>query len=119
MLTQDWTFWTYGEILLVGKDQEKSITEFVLIQHALKFFAGLNNTVSIVGVHDEDDALSVLEVVSPQRSNLVLPAHIPHCELNVLVFDCLNVETWVWLVWEGQHFSPRHTDCWDSSPGLR
>lgn len=36
--------------------------------------------------------LCVLEVVSPQRSDLVLTANIPNCEADVLVFDCLHVK---------------------------
>ena len=36
--------------------------------------------------------LCVLEVVSPQRPNLVLTADIPYCEANVLVLDSLHVE---------------------------
>ena len=84
--------WTYGKILLIGEDKQKSVTAFVLIQHALEFFSCFDDTISIVGVDDEDDTLSVLEIVSPKRSNLVLPANIPHCELNVLVFDSLDVE---------------------------
>jgi len=80
------------KILLVGEDQEKSITQFILVQHALQFLPSFDHTISIVGVNDEDDALGVLEVVSPERSNLVLTTNIPHGELNVLVFDSLNVE---------------------------
>ena len=84
---------TYWQILFVGKDQKKSITKFIFIQHTLKLFPCLNNTISIVGVNHEDDTLCVLEIVSPQRSNLVLTTNIPYCKLNVLVFDCLNIET--------------------------
>ena len=40
--------------------------------------------------------LRVLEVVSPQRSDLVLTADIPHSEADVLVFYRLHVETWEW-----------------------
>ncbi len=83
---------TYGKILLVGEDQEKSFAKFILVQHALQFFASFNNPISIVGVDNKDDALGILEVVPPQRSDLVLPSHIPHGELNILVFDCLDVE---------------------------
>jgi hypothetical protein len=36
--------------------------------------------------------LGVLEVMPPQRSDLVLPAHVPDGELDVLVLDGLNVE---------------------------
>lgn len=37
--------------------------------------------------------LGVLEVVSPERSNLVLATHIPNSEAYVLVFHGLHVET--------------------------
>jgi len=81
------------QILLVGENQKNSVSELVLIQHSLEFLPGLNHTVTIVAVDDEDDTLGILEVMSPERSNLVLSTNIPHGELNVLVFDSLNVET--------------------------
>lgn len=84
---------TYGQILLVGKDKEKSIPELVLVQHALELLTRLNNTVAIVAVNDEDDTLGVLEVMPPQRADLVLTADIPHGELDVLVLDSFDVET--------------------------
>jgi len=34
-----------------------------------------------------------LEVMSPEGSDLVLASHIPNCELDVLVFNGLNVES--------------------------
>lgn len=83
---------TYGKILLVGEDQENGVSELVLVEHALEFLSGLDDTVAIVGVDNEDDALGVLEVVPPQRSDLVLTTDIPHGELNVLVLDGLDVE---------------------------
>jgi hypothetical protein len=85
---------TYRQILLVGKDQEEGIPELILVQHTLQLLTGLNNTVTIVAVNDEDDTLGVLEVMSPQRSDLVLSTDIPHRKLNVLVLDGLNVEAW-------------------------
>jgi hypothetical protein len=83
---------TYGKILLVGEDKEDSVAELVLVKHALELLTGLNNTVAIVGVDDEDDTLSVLEVVPPQRTDLVLTTDIPHGELDVLVLYGLDVE---------------------------
>ena len=80
------------QILLVGKDQEQRISQFILVQHPLQFFAGLDDTVAVIAVDDEDDALRVLEVVPPQGSDLVLAADIPDCELNVLVLDGFDVE---------------------------
>lgn len=37
--------------------------------------------------------LSVLEVVTPQRPDFVLTAHIPHCEADVLVLYSFNIKT--------------------------
>ena len=82
-----------GQILLVGEDQQESVSEFVLVEHALQLLAGLNHTVTIVAVDDEDDALRVLEIVAPERTDLVLATHVPDGELDVLVLDCFNVET--------------------------
>lgn len=85
---------TYGKILLVGKDQEDGIPELILVEHALKLLTSLNDTVTIVGVDNEDDTLGVLEVVPPQRTDLVLTTDIPHGELDVLVLYRLDVEAW-------------------------
>ena len=85
---------TYGQILLVGEDEEQCITQFIFIQHPLKFLSGLDNTIAIVAVNHKDDTLSVLEVVAPQGSDLILTTDIPHGELDVLVFDSLDVEPW-------------------------
>lgn len=71
---------TYGQILLVGEDQEVGVPELVLVQHALQLLTGLDDTIAIVAVDDEDDTLCVLEVVPPQRSDLVLTTDIPHGE---------------------------------------
>ena len=80
------------QILLVREDQEKRISELVLVEHALQLLAGLDDTVAIVAVDDEDDALGVLEVVAPERADLVLSTHVPDGELDVLVLDCFDVE---------------------------
>lgn len=84
---------TYGKILLVGKDQEDGVAKLILVEHALELFAGLDDTVTIVAIDDEDDTLGVLEVVSPEGTDLVLTTDIPDGELNVLVLDGLDVET--------------------------
>ena len=60
--------------------------------HFGKFFLSFGHSLAVVAVDDEDEALSVLEVVAPQRSDLVLAADIPHREADVLVLDRLHVE---------------------------
>lgn len=71
---------TYRQILLVGEDQKVGIAKLVLVQHTLQLLPSLDDTIAIVRIDDEDDALGVLEVVPPQRSNLVLSTNIPHGE---------------------------------------
>lgn len=82
----------YGQILFVRKDKQQSITKLIFVEHSLEFFPSLDNTVTVIAVNNENDTLSVLEIMSPERSDLVLPTNIPDCELNVLVFYSLNVE---------------------------
>ena len=38
--------------------------------------------------------LCVLEVMSPQGSDFILTAHIPHSKTDVFVFDGLHIETY-------------------------
>jgi hypothetical protein len=78
--------------LLVGENQKNGIPQLILVQHTLQLLPSLNNTITIIAVNDEDDTLCVLEVMSPEGSDLVLSTNIPYGELNVLVLDSLNVE---------------------------
>lgn len=52
------------QVLLVGKHEQKRVTELVLVEHALEFLARLRDTFTVVRVNDKDDALRVLEVWS-------------------------------------------------------
>ena len=81
-----------GEILLVGEHEEHGVAQLVLTQHLVELVVGLDDTLAVVRVDDEDEALRILEVVAPQRTDLVLTAHIPHGEVDVLVLDGLHVE---------------------------
>jgi len=80
------------EILLVGEDEEDGVAELVLGEHLVELVVCLGDTLTIVGVDDEDEALSVLEVVPPEGTDLVLTSDIPHGEVDVLVLDGLHVE---------------------------
>lgn len=83
---------TNGQILLVGEDQKKCIPQFILVQHTLQLLACLGDTISVVAVDHENNTLSVLEVVPPERPDLVLTSDIPYGELNVLVLYSFDVE---------------------------
>lgn len=57
---------------------------------------GLANTLSIIGIDNEDESLRVLEVVAPQWTDLVLTSDVPNREANVFVFYSLDVEAYCW-----------------------
>lgn len=80
------------QILLVGEDQDHSVAQLVLGQHVLELLLGLTHSLPVVRVHDKDQALRVLEVVPPQRTDLVLATDIPHSERDVLVLHSLDIE---------------------------
>ena len=58
----------------------------------MEFLSRLIDTCAVVAVDDENETLSAGEVVSPKRSDLVLPANVPNVEFHVLVCYRLDVE---------------------------
>ncbi len=51
-----------GQILLVGENEQESITELIFVEHPLQFLARLRDTLPIVGIDNKDDTLCVLEI---------------------------------------------------------
>ncbi len=47
---------------------------------------------SILTIYDEHQALSTGVVVSPQRTDFILPPYIPYIKFDVLIRDRLHVE---------------------------
>ena len=58
----------------------------------MQFLLRLVYPLSILTIDDEHQALSTGVVMSPKGADLVLPAYVPHIELDVLVRDRLDVE---------------------------
>ena len=50
------------------------------------------DAVAVERVHHEDQPVGVVEVMAPQRAQLLLAAHVPHREHHVLVLHLLHVE---------------------------
>lgn len=82
-----------GQILLVGKDEQNGVAEFVFVEHSVQFIAGGVDTIRVIGIDNKDESLSVLVVVAPQGTDFILTTDIPNCERNVLVFDGFDIET--------------------------
>ena len=61
-----------GKVLLVCKDEDDRRRQLRLVEHALELSARVGDTLAVVGVHNENEALRVLIVVPPERANLVL-----------------------------------------------
>lgn len=60
--------------------------------HFMQFFLRLPDSLSVIGIYDEYQSLRVLEVMSPERSDLVLATDVPNRETDVLVLNGLDVE---------------------------
>ena len=54
---------------------------------------------AICWVDYEDDGLCVGKIVSPKRPDFVLASDIPHRKCDVLIFDSLNVKSWILYLW--------------------
>ena len=88
-----------SHILFVGEDEEDGILELIFRQHFLEFLSSDFHSFFIRRVDNVDQGLSVLIVMFPELSDLVLSSDIPNCELNILELDCFNVESDGWDWW--------------------
>lgn len=82
----------------------------------MKLVLGLVDAFPVLTVDDEHEALGAGVVVSPQGTDLVLPANVPDVELDVLVCHGLHVEANCVRVedrcsWQGKR--GRGGTCWD------
>merc|ERR1719320_430603 len=50
------------------------------------------DALSVIAVHDEDDAVRAAVIMPPQRANTLLTAHVPYREVDVFVLDTLDIE---------------------------
>ncbi|RUS89062.1 hypothetical protein EGW08_003173, partial [Elysia chlorotica] len=69
---------------------ENCVSEFIFIQHPHQLFSGLTNSLSVIAkglMLQNKLTLSILKVMSPQRTDLILATHIPHSETDVFVFN--------------------------------
>jgi len=80
------------QVLLIGEYEKDGLSQLVLGQHPHQLVPSLPDTLAVIAVHHKYKPLSVLEVMSPQRPDLVLAAHVPHGEADVFIFYCLNIE---------------------------
>mmetsp|Transcript_6955 Transcript_6955/g.19728 ORF Transcript_6955/g.19728 Transcript_6955/m.19728 type:complete len:217 (-) Transcript_6955:40-690(-) len=80
------------QVLLVGEDKHHGISHLILIQHLVQLLTGVLDAVTVVAVNHIDQAVGALVVVAPQRPDLVLAAHVPDREAQVLVLHRLDVE---------------------------
>lgn len=81
-----------GEVLLVGEDQDDGVLHLPVVDDPVELLPRLVDPVPVGTVHHENQPLGAGVVMSPERPDLVLAAHIPHVELDILVGDRLHVE---------------------------
>ena len=79
--------------MLVGVDQERRVPELLRFQQLLELVTRRLQSIGIVRIDNENESNSILVVVSPLWTNLVLSSNIPDRERHVFVVDLLDVET--------------------------
>lgn len=83
-------------ILLICKHQKQRLLHLTVIDNTEQLLSCLLNTLRVIRVDDEDQALRAAVIVAPQWPDLVLPADIPHVEFHVLVGYGFDVEADSW-----------------------
>ena len=76
-------------VLLVRKDQQHGISHLVFVEHFRQLFASILNAITVIAVHNVDETVGALIVVSPQRADLVLASDVPHLK-RVIVLCAAN-----------------------------
>ena len=84
---------TARQILLVRKDEQKAVFHLPVAQYPMQLLLCLVDTIPVLAIDDEDEALGARVVVSPERPDLVLAANVPDVELDILVGDGLDIES--------------------------
>ncbi len=86
-------YWhTCRQVLLVGKDHKEAVLHFVVAENTMELLLGLVDSIAVRGINHEDETLRAGVIVSPERSDLVLPSDVPDVELDILIRHGLHVE---------------------------
>jgi hypothetical protein len=78
--------------LLVSEHKQQALLHFPVAENPMKFLLGLVDTVTVLAVDNEDEALGTGVIMPPERTDLILPSNVPNIEFDVLVRDRLNIE---------------------------
>lgn len=79
--------------MFVSENEQQTVLHLSITQYAMKFLLRLVNTIPVLTVHHENQALSSGVVVPPKWSNFVLTADVPYVELHIFVCHGFNIET--------------------------
>jgi len=108
-----WLLWHYSNILSEASalyiilHLRVAYSHFAISKHGLNF-ALCKQSCPTVPVKSHP-YLCVLEVMSPEGSDLVLATHIPHSEADIFIFYRLHIETYTWKRTATDPFSIVHT----------
>ena len=81
------------DVLFVCVNEDNCVLQLFVVYHFVQLLSSVIDSVSVVGINNEDDALGVGVVMSPQLSDLVLTTDVPNVERDVFVAHLLHVET--------------------------
>ena len=79
--------------LFVGKYEENRISQLVFGQHSHQLFSGFADAFPIIAVDNKYQSLSVLKVMPPKGTDLVLSSDVPNGKTYVLILNGLHIKT--------------------------
>ena len=80
------------QVRLVGDDEHHRVLQLLLLQNAVQLLARDGQALHVVAVDHEHDAGGAVVVMTPERTQTVLPRHVPHQELERRNTHRLHVE---------------------------
>ena len=83
------------EVLLVCEDQKHSILEFRGAEDMVELVGSHIDPVPVSTVHNINKSITIVVVMAPELSNLLLASHVPEGKLELAKLDGLDVEATV------------------------
>jgi len=80
------------QILLVCKDKNNSVAQFILVNHFVEFFPSRFYTIAIITINYKNQTLCVLIVMAPKWTNLILTTYIPNLCNKTNVIPCFFLD---------------------------
>jgi hypothetical protein len=72
------------------------ISELIFLEQLMDFDSCPIDTPNIIGIHDENETLCILEKMAPESVDVVLSTNILNAQIQFIIFNCLDIEPDRW-----------------------